>query len=80
MWLPVTWGELIPLVNGTLSGVVVWFRLSISEADEEGDSPINYETRMASQQFTSTHWTATIKVYGKAESPKSDKMFMQQKK
>lgn len=39
-WFPATWGELIPLDDKvTLSTVVGLFKLSRSEADEEGDSP-----------------------------------------
>jgi hypothetical protein len=38
-WFPATWGELTPFDKVTLSTVVGLFKLSRSEADEEGDSP-----------------------------------------
>lgn len=38
-WFPVTCGELTPFGKATLSNVVGWFRLSTSDAEEEGDSP-----------------------------------------
>ena len=38
-WFPATWGELTPFDKVTLSTMVGLFKLSRSEADEEGDSP-----------------------------------------
>lgn len=38
-WFPATWGEPTPLDKVSLSTVVELFKLSRSEADEEGDSP-----------------------------------------
>lgn len=38
-WLAATWGELTPLGKAILSAVVWLFKLSTSEAEEEGDSP-----------------------------------------
>lgn len=39
-WFPATWGEATPLGITALSAVAGLFKLSISDAEEEGDSPI----------------------------------------
>lgn len=45
-WFAATWGELTPFGIATLSTVVGLFKLSTSEAEEEGDSPIKCKQRM----------------------------------
>lgn len=44
-WFAVTWGEVTPLAIATLSTVVELFKLSTSEAEEEGDSPTKWKQK-----------------------------------
>lgn len=49
-WFPATWGELTPLGKATLSTVEGLFKLSTSEAEEDGDSPDRKAAKMTSNK------------------------------